>query len=180
MKGKRIIDKEEFSSCLERVIDEIVQKIKNEERIIIIGIKRRGEPIAKRIASKIERKREITILVGSIDITLYRDDFTSISKKPLVRKTDIPFSIEDELVILVDDVLYTGRTVRAALTELADFGRPKRIELAVLIDRGERELPISPDFVGKHVRVLKNEMVEVRVKELDGQDCVEVVKKVAN
>lgn len=160
---------------LRRLTKEIYEKNKDEKRLLIIGIKRRGEILAKRIAKSLGAK--IDVAFGSLDITLYRDDLTSINKKPIVRKTEIPFSIDDQNLLLVDDVLFTGRTVRAALTELVDFGRAKMVQLAVFIDRGERELPICPDIIGKSLKVDKREMVEVRLHEIDEEECVLIVPR---
>ncbi len=174
------MDKSAIEKTLSRLVEEIYEgyiKDKGGDRLLIIGIKRRGEPLAVRIAKGLESKG-VQVLVGSLDITLYRDDLTSIDKKPIVRKTEIPFSIENEYLLLVDDVLYTGRTIRAALTELVDFGRPKKVQLAVLIDRKERELPICPDFVGKTIMVGKDEKVDVKLEEIDRQECVEISSRV--
>jgi len=170
-----LMARDELREILEKLTKEIYEKNKDEDRLLIVGIKRRGEILAKRIAKSLGTK--IDVAFGSIDITLYRDDLTSIDKKPIVRKTEIPFNIDDQNLLLVDDVLFTGRTVRSALTELVDFGRPKRVQLAVLIDRGERELPICPDFIGKSLKVGKKEMVEVRLHEIDEEECVLIVPR---
>ncbi len=170
-----IIDKDDIKKILDKLTDEIYNRNKNVEKLLIIGIKRRGELFARRIVESLSAK--LNVLFGSLDITLYRDDLTSIDKKPIVRKTEIPFNIDDQNLLLIDDVLFTGRTVRAALTELVDFGRPKRVQLAVFIDRGERELPICPDFIGKSMKVDKSEMVEVKLQEIDEEECVLIVPK---
>ncbi|MCM8804518.1 MAG: bifunctional pyr operon transcriptional regulator/uracil phosphoribosyltransferase PyrR [Candidatus Omnitrophica bacterium] len=169
---RKIICKEE----IEKILKEISKKIEKEIGIkdtVIVGIKRRGAILADRINKNFSKK----IPVGYLDITFYRDDFSKIGAHPVVGTTEILFNIDDKKVILVDDVLYTGRTIRAALDALIDLGRPKFVKLFVLVDRGHRELPISPDFVGKKVNVKENEMVEVRLKEIDKKDEVVVVKK---
>ncbi len=173
--AKVVMDKDEIRRVLGRLTDEVYDRNKGVEKLLIIGIKRRGELLAKRVAESLRDK--LSVEFGSLDITLYRDDLTSINKKPVVRKTEISFKIDDEELILIDDVLFTGRTVRSALTELVDFGRPKRVQLAVLIDRGDRELPICPDFIGRKIRVDKSEMVEVRLHEIDEEECVLIVPK---
>ncbi|OYD14245.1 bifunctional pyr operon transcriptional regulator/uracil phosphoribosyltransferase [candidate division WOR-3 bacterium JGI_Cruoil_03_44_89] len=170
-----LMSEDEMGKILEKLTEEIYEKNKAEGRLLVVGIKRRGEILAKRIVELLGTK--IDVAFGSLDITLYRDDLTSIDKKPIVRKTEIPFNIDDRSLLLVDDVLFTGRTIRAALTELVDLGRPKRVELAVFIDRGERELPICPDFVGKSLEVDKSEMVEVRLHEIDEEECVLIVPR---
>ncbi len=162
----------EIRRALVRIVHEIIEKNKGVKNLALIGIKRRGDFIAQRIAEKIKRNEGKRILVGAIDITLYRDDLQLASEAPIIEGSDIPFDINKKIVVLIDDVLYTGRTIRAAIEELLDFGRPKAIQLAVLIDRGHRELPIQADFVGKRVPTAKNEIVDVHVKELDGKDCV--------
>lgn len=174
-KAKPVMDESEINKVLEKLIEEIYRKNKNVKKLLIIGIKRRGELLAKRIAESLSSK--LSVEFGSLDITLYRDDLTSINKKPIVRRTEIPFNIDDQELILIDDVLFTGRTVRAALTELVDFGRPKRVQLAVFIDRGDRELPICPDFIGRKMKVDKSEMVEVRLHEIDKEECVLIVPR---
>jgi pyrimidine operon attenuation protein/uracil phosphoribosyltransferase len=133
--------------------------------------------LAKRLAAAIKKIEDKDVPVGVLDITLYRDDLTLIAAQPLVRKTEIDFDIADKILILADDVLYTGRTIRAGLDALIDFGRPKSIQLAVLVDRGHRELPIRADFVGKNIPTAKNETVEVRLEEADGKDEVVIVEK---
>ncbi len=145
--------------------------------MVIVGIRKRGAILAERIAKKIEKITKTEILFGALDITLYRDDLSAIGPQPIVHRTEIPFDLTKKKVLLIDDVLYTGRTIRAALDELIDFGRPAVIKLLVLIDRNNRELPIQPDFVGKKVMVQKNEMVEVALKESDGKEEVIIIKK---
>ena len=143
--------------------------------VAIVGIQSRGVPLAARIAEAIQKVRGKRVDVGSLDITLYRDDLSTVGTRPILKATNIPFSIDGRPVILVDDVLYTGRTIRAALDELVDFGRPSRIALAVLIDRGHRELPIQADYVGKTIKTTRGEQIDVRLIEIDGRD--EVAKR---
>jgi pyrimidine operon attenuation protein/uracil phosphoribosyltransferase len=166
----KILDKEAIDRALERMAHEIIEKTKTIEDIAIIGIKTRGAYLAGRLAAKIEKLSGSKIPVGALDITLYRDDLTEASSQPVVHATEIDFDIEGKKIILVDDVLYTGRTIRCALDALIDFGRPGQIQLAVLIDRGHRELPIRADYVGKNVPTSPRETVEVRLSESDGKD----------
>jgi len=142
----------------------------------LVGIQRRGVELANRLAKLIERSQDVSIPLGKLDITLYRDDLSAIGPRPRVGETSLPGEIAGASVVLVDDVLYTGRTVRAALDELADFGRPRRILLAVLVDRGGRELPIQPDIVGLEVKTAPDDRIDVGVAELDGKDLVELVE----
>jgi pyrimidine operon attenuation protein/uracil phosphoribosyltransferase len=150
---------------------------KDASAIAIVGIQSRGVPLAARLAAALRSGTGRTIDVGSLDITLYRDDLSTVGTRPVLKATNIPFSIDGRTVILVDDVLFTGRTIRAALDELVDFGRPSRIALAVLIDRGHRELPIQADYVGKTVKTARADMVDVRLMEIDGKDEVALVKR---
>ena len=155
--------------------DQIVELNDGTENLVIVGIQRRGVQLANRLCALIEESEKSEILQGSLDITLYRDDLQTIGPRPVVGPTNIPWEIDGKHVVVVDDVLYTGRTVRAALDEIADFGRPARIALAVLIDRGGRELPIQPDVVGKTVTVEAGERVDVLVDDLDGRTAVVIV-----
>jgi pyrimidine operon attenuation protein/uracil phosphoribosyltransferase len=152
--------------------DEIVELNDGTENLVIVGIQRRGVQLARRISALIEESENTKIPQGSLDITLYRDDLQTVGPRPVVGPTDIPWEIDGRNVVIVDDVLYTGRTVRAALDELADFGRPAHIALAVLIDRGGRELPIQPDVVGKKISIQDGERVDVLVEDLDGKTAV--------
>jgi len=168
----KVMDKEAIDKSLERMSHEIVERFEPGDDITVIGIKNRGAYLARRIASKIERITGKKPLVGALDITLYRDDLTQVAAQPVVHATEIDFAIEDKKIVLVDDVLFTGRTIRCALDALIDFGRPGRIQLAVLVDRGHRELPIKADYVGKNVPTSASELVEVRLTESDGKDEV--------
>ena len=151
---------------------EILEENKGAESIVIVGIRTRGEFIARRIARKIEEVEGVTLKIGTLDITLYRDDLLGKLEQPQLKGTDILFDLNDRNVILIDDVLYTGRTIRAALDELIDLGRPKSIQLAVLVDRGHRQLPIRADYVGKNVPTSSSESIRVHVREVDGEDAV--------
>src|SRR5207249_10166960 len=145
--------------------------------LTLVGIQRRGVPLAGRIAQAIAEHEGVQVPVGALDITFYRDDLSLVAQQPLVKGTDLPFDLNESTIVLVDDVLYTGRTIRAAMDALVDFGRPRAIQLAVLVDRGHRELPIRADYVGKNVPTSLEEDVRVRVKELDGEDSVVLARK---
>lgn len=173
----KLMDKDEMRRALLRLSHQILEKNREIEDLVVIGIHRRGVTLAERISKMMEEIKGKKLPTGTLDITLYRDDFTRIAYQPVVRNTNILFPIDDKKVVLVDDVLYTGRTVRAAIDALIDFGRPKKIELAVLIDRGHRELPIRADYVGKNIPTSSGEMVEVRIEELDGTDEVLILKR---
>jgi len=168
----KIMDEEKMRRTLIRIAHEIVERNKGVNNLVLVGIRRRGVPLAERISEAIERIEGVRVPAGVLDITLYRDDLTTVSHYPVVHPTRLPFDINGKYVVLVDDVLYTGRTVRAALDALMDFGRPQAIQLAVLIDRGHRELPIRADYVGKNVPTSRKEQVVVKVKEVDGMDEV--------
>jgi len=167
-----VMDGVQLHRTITRIAHEIVERNKNVEELILVGIRKRGVPLAERIAGAIGQFENVEIPVGALDITLYRDDLQMISRNPVVGKTEINVDINGRTIVLVDDVLFTGRTVRAALDELIDFGRPKEIQLAVLIDRGHREFPIRADFVGKNVPTANLETVEVLLEETDGEDQV--------
>lgn len=171
-----VLDARAMGRTLRRMADEIVELNNGTDGLVIVGIQRRGVQLAARIVSLITEREKVQIPQGALDITLYRDDLQTVGPRPVVGPTEIPVDIDGKAVIIVDDVLYTGRTVRAALDELADFGRPGRIALAVLIDRGGRELPIAPDVVGKAITVLPGRRVDVFVEELDGKDAVILAK----
>ncbi|HEU4724622.1 MAG TPA: bifunctional pyr operon transcriptional regulator/uracil phosphoribosyltransferase PyrR [Candidatus Eisenbacteria bacterium] len=169
-----IVDAESLGRAITRIAHEIIEKNGGAKEIVLVGIRRRGVPLAHRIAAKIQEFEGHPIPVGALDITLYRDDLQTISHQPVVGQTDIPTTIDDKVVVLIDDVLFTGRTVRAALDELIDFGRPRSIQLAVIVDRGHREIPIRADFVGKNVPTSRREVIKVKVKEIDGHDGVTI------
>lgn len=167
-----IIDEEGFARTITRLAHEILEKNKGPQSLAIVGIRTRGEFLAKRIAKKIEDVENTSLPIGSLDITLYRDDLIGKLDQPEFKGTDILFNITDKNVILIDDVLFTGRTIRAALDELIDLGRPETIQLAVLVDRGHRQLPIKADYVGKNVPTSPGESIRVHMKEIDGEDAV--------
>lgn len=173
----KILDKDTISRTIMRIAHEILEKNKGIEDLCLVGIRKRGVYVAKRLADGIKKIEDKPVPVGILDITLYRDDLSLIAAGPVVHKTEIDFDITDKNLVLVDDVLYTGRTIRAALDALIDFGRPKSIQLAVLVDRGHRELPIRADYVGKNIPTSVNETVEVRLEEVDGKDEVVIVEK---
>jgi pyrimidine operon attenuation protein/uracil phosphoribosyltransferase len=171
-----IVDADGLRRIVTRIAHEIVERNKGVDDLVLVGIRRRGVPIAARLAQRIAEFEGVPPALGSLDITLYRDDLSTVSHQPVVGSTEIPVDIQGKVVVLVDDVLYTGRTVRAAMDALVDFGRPRAIQLAVVIDRGHRELPIRADFVGKNVPTSKKEVIGVRLAEVDGMDCV-VIKE---
>lgn len=172
----KILDKEGIRRALKRIAHEIVERNKGIDNVVLVGIRRRGVPLAHRLQKYLKEIEGKEVPVGSLDITLYRDDLNLRLDQPKVGKTEINFSIEGKDVILVDDVLYTGRTVRSALDALVDLGRPKTVQLAVLIDRGHRELPIRADYVGKNVPTSRKELIEVRLEETDGVDEVVIAE----
>jgi pyrimidine operon attenuation protein/uracil phosphoribosyltransferase len=169
-----IVDGEGLRRAIVRIAHEIVERNGGAEEVVLVGIRRRGVPLAHRIAAQIQEFEGHAVPVGALDITLYRDDLQTIAYQPVVGQTDIPVPIDGKVVVLVDDVLFTGRTVRAALDELIDFGRPRAIQLAVMVDRGHREIPIRADFVGKNVPTSRREVVMVKVQEFDGHDAVAI------
>lgn len=173
---KLLMDAPEVERTLARMADRIVEEAGGTEHLVLVGIHRRGVPLAAWLAREVERTRGVQVPTGSLDITLYRDDLMSVGPRPVVGPTSLPTDgIDERVVVIVDDVLYTGRTVRAALDELADFGRPRRTLLAVLVDRGGRELPIHADVVGGSLQVIEGARVEVLVPEVDGRMGVELV-----
>jgi pyrimidine operon attenuation protein/uracil phosphoribosyltransferase len=171
-----VMDAVRMGRSLTRIAHEIVERNRGVEDLALIGIRARGVPIAARLAAEIQTIAGVTVPVGALDITLYRDDLMhhAVGPQPVIRSTDVPFSIDDRLILLVDDVLYTGRTIRAALDALVDFGRPRAIQLVALIDRGHRELPIRADYVGRNIPTSRQQSVQVRLTEIDGRDEVEV------
>lgn len=172
-----LLDQNAIRRSLIRISHEIIEKNKGVEDIVLVGIKRRGYPLAKRIASQIEKIENVKVPVSCVDITLYRDDLTSFGDLPNINHSELDISIKNKKVILVDDVLYTCRTVRAAIEAIIDQGRPQFIQLAVLVDRGHKELPIRADFVGKNVPTSKDEIVNVMITEIDGEDSVKIYEK---
>jgi len=170
----RLLDSGEVRRVLTRIAHEILERNKGAARLVLVGIAARGDDLARRLAKEIARIEGIEVPVGSLDITFYRDDIGMRAEAPEVHETRIDFDITDTIVVLVDDVLFTGRTIRAAMDALVDFGRPRAIQLAVLVDRGHRELPIRADYVGKNVPTRQDEQVQVRIAEVDGEDSVVV------
>jgi pyrimidine operon attenuation protein/uracil phosphoribosyltransferase len=177
MGEKQILSADDIRRAITRVAHEVAERNEGVDTVVLVGIRRRGVPLAQRIAATLADLEGERVPVGTLDITLYRDDLGLRGPAPIVRSTSIPTDITDRTVVLVDDVLYTGRTVRAALDALADLGRPARIQLAVLVDRGHRELPIRADFVGKNVPTASDERIETRLREVDGgEDGVFIVR----
>jgi pyrimidine operon attenuation protein/uracil phosphoribosyltransferase len=173
----QLMSSDEVTATLNRMADEIL-KANNGRPVVLIGIQRRGVPMARRMAVRIAEKTQREPQIGTLDINLYRDDLTRVASQPVVQKTEVPPNIDDRDVVLVDDVLYTGRTIRAALDALCDFGRMRTIQLAALIDRGHRELPIEANFIGKKIDTKDSEVVEVKLKEIDGEDAIYVMEKI--
>ncbi|MBE3584387.1 MAG: bifunctional pyr operon transcriptional regulator/uracil phosphoribosyltransferase PyrR [Limnochordaceae bacterium] len=173
----QILDGDGIRRALVRMAHEVIERNHGVNRLGLVGIHTRGIPLARRLAQEIFRIEKVEPPVGILDITLYRDDLTTVARQPLVRETSVPFAVEGQRVVLVDDVIYTGRTVRAALDALVDLGRPQSIQLAVLIDRGHRELPIRPDYVGKNVPTSQREIVSVRLQETDGEERVVILER---
>ena len=174
MQKAKIMDEKAIGRAITRISHEIIERNKGIENVVLIGIKTRGVPVASRIADKIETIEGQRIQTGEMDITLYRDDLSKKQIDPVVNSTKIDFDITDKTVILVDDVLYTGRTVRSALNALMDVGRPKAIQLAVLVDRGHREFPIRAEYVGKNVPTSRSEIISVKLSECDAEDSVSI------
>jgi len=171
------MDKAAIRRALTRISHEIIEKNKGIDNLALIGIQRRGVPLSERIAKKIKDVEGVGPETGILDITFYRDDLSFLNEHPVVNGTDIPFSVNGKDLVLVDDVLYTGRTVRAAIDAIMDIGRPSSIQLAILIDRGHRELPIRADYVGKNVPTSKKEFIEVKVMEFDNEEGVYIVRR---
>jgi len=170
----------EIDRTLQRLAHEVVEKSGGTDDVVLVGIRRRGVPLAQRLAKVILSFSGKEVPVGSLDITLYRDDLSTVAPQPVVHASEIPFGVDGKVLILVDDVLYTGRTVRAAMNGLFDLGRPRRIQLCVLIDRGHRELPIEASFVGRNVQTTDREIIEVRLKEIDEEERVMLVERMDN
>lgn len=172
----KLVDKEGLDRILTRIAHEILEKNKGSKNLVLIGMRTRGEFLAKRLQKKIKDIDGVELPLGVLDVTLYRDDFRTRLKQPQVSVSDITFDINEKDVILVDDVLYTGRTVRSALNALMDFGRPSSIQLCILVDRGHRELPIRADYVGKNIPTSLNEEIKLKVEEYDGEDAIYLVE----
>lgn len=172
-----VMDADRMGRTLTRIAHEILERNRGVDDLALVGIRTRGVPLAKRIAAALREIHGDEVRTGALDITLYRDDLMrhAVGAQPVIRRTEIPFSIDDRRILLVDDVLYTGRTIRAALDALIEFGRPRSIQLIVLVDRGHRELPIKADYVGKNLPTSASQSVQVRLLEIDGRDEVEVV-----
>ena len=173
----KILDADGIRRAVTRIAHEIVEKNKGTNKLVLVGIRRRGVPLAERIRQYIEEFEGVKVPLGILDITLYRYDLSTINIHPVVHETDIPVSIEGKTVVLIDDVLYTGRTARAALDATMDLGRPERIQLAVLVDRGHRELPIRADYVGKNLPTSRREIVAVRLLEVDAEEDVLLLER---
>lgn len=169
-----IMDESGMMRAVTRISHEIIEKNKGVENLVLIGIQRRGVPLARMIAQKIHEVENKTVPVGILDITFYRDDLSMLSEHPIVNKTEIDFPVTEKKVVLVDDVLFTGRTARAAIEAVMDMGRPRQIQLAILIDRGHRELPIRADYVGKNVPTSRSEVINVKIKEFDNVNMVTI------
>ncbi|MFC1991190.1 bifunctional pyr operon transcriptional regulator/uracil phosphoribosyltransferase PyrR [Chloroflexota bacterium] len=171
-----IMTPEDIKRSLARITHEILERNKNAEQLVLVGMRTRGVPLARRLAANMEGIEDLIIPVGALDISLYRDDLSSLNPQPTVQYTDIPVNIDGKSVILVDDVLYTGRSTRAAMDALIDLGRPQSIQLSVLVDRGHRELPIRADYVGKNIPSSRQEKIQVKLIETDSTDEVVIIK----
>jgi pyrimidine operon attenuation protein/uracil phosphoribosyltransferase len=175
---RQLLSSEEIGRTLQRLAHEIVEKSGGTKDLALIGVRRRGVPLSQRIAAIIKTAAGVNVPVGTLDITLYRDDLSTVAQQPVVHSNEIDFPVDDRDIVLIDDVLYTGRTVRAAMNGLFDLGRPRRIRLCVLVDRGHRELPVEATFVGRLVETSDTEIVEVRLREIDGEERVMLVDRV--
>jgi pyrimidine operon attenuation protein / uracil phosphoribosyltransferase len=175
---RQLLSAEEIGRSLSRLAHEIVENSGGTSHLALIGVRRRGVPLAERLAKQIRSFASVDVPVGTLDITLYRDDLSTVGTHPVVQSTQIDFSVDNRDLVIVDDVLYTGRTIRAAMNGLFDLGRPKRIQLCVLIDRGHRELPVEATFIGRKVQTSDTEIVEVRLREIDGEERVMLVDRV--
>lgn len=172
-----ILDRDGIRRALTRIAHEIIERNKGVDNVALIGIRRRGVPLAQRLAEKIGEIEGRAVPVGFLDITLYRDDLTQLNYHPKLYRSEVPFAVTDRTVVLVDDVLFTGRTVRAAMDAIMDLGRPRAIQLAILVDRGHRELPIRADYVGKNVPTSSREVISVQIEEIDKQEQVVILEK---
>lgn len=173
----QIMDEAAVNRAVTRISHQIVEKNKGAGNLVLVGIRRRGEPLAEQIRENILKIEGVDVPCGSIDIGFYRDDLSVVAENPQVRAAELPFSVDDKDLVIVDDVIYTGRTARAAIEAVFSCGRPRSIQLAVLIDRGHRELPIRPDFVGKNIPSSRNELIEVRLPQYDGETAVFLMEK---
>ena len=180
MPKKIIMTPDDIRRTLARIAHEIIEQNKTTNHLILVGMRTRGVPLAKRLAANIENFEKSRVLVGALDFSLYRDDLSYLNSQPVVQRTDIPISIDGKSIVLVDDVLYTGRSTRAAMDALIDLGRPRLIQLAVLIDRGHREMPIRPDYIGKNIPSSRHEEIQVQLVETDGVDEVAIVSPDTN
>jgi pyrimidine operon attenuation protein/uracil phosphoribosyltransferase len=180
MPAKIIMTREDIRRTLARIAHEIIERNKVIEQVMLIGMHTRGVPLAKRLAASIESFAGVKVPVGALDISPYRDDLSSLNPQPLVKKTDIPADIGGRVIVLVDDVLFTGRSTRAAMDALIDLGRPRLMQLAVLVDRGHREMPIRADYVGKNIPSSRHEDIQVRLEETDGRDEVAITDNAEN
>ncbi len=177
---RQLLSAEELGRTLQRMAHEIAEKSGGAKDLALVGVRRRGVPLSQRLAKSIKSFAHVDVPVGTLDITLYRDDLSTVGAQPVVQSTDIDFPVDNRDLVIVDDVLYTGRTIRAAMNGLFDLGRPRRIRLCVLIDRGHRELPIEASFIGKTVQTSETEIVEVRLQETDGEERVMLIDRVAD
>jgi pyrimidine operon attenuation protein/uracil phosphoribosyltransferase len=175
--GTRIMDERAVNRALVRIAHEIVEEMGGTDGLALIGIQRRGVQLAETVRDEIAKFEGVEVPLGAMDITLYRDDLEQVAEQPIVEETNLPFDVTGRVIVIVDDVLYTGRTIRAALDELTDFGRPRRILLAVLVDRGHREIPIRADFVGKNVPTSSAQQIKVKVPEIDGELAVDLLER---
>ncbi|HEX2252542.1 MAG TPA: bifunctional pyr operon transcriptional regulator/uracil phosphoribosyltransferase PyrR [Thermoanaerobaculia bacterium] len=176
---RTILDRRQMARVIRRMAGEVVERNRGVEKLLLVGIRTRGVPLAEAMAAEIARMDEgdQPVPLGMLDITLYRDDLSTVAPQPVIKGTNLPLPIDDWTIVLCDDVLYTGRTVRAALDHLVDWGRPRAVQLAVLVDRGHRELPIQADVVGETVPTHRKEVVEVRFQSTDGEDCVKIMER---
>jgi pyrimidine operon attenuation protein/uracil phosphoribosyltransferase len=176
---RQLLSAEEISRTLQRLAHEIVEKTSGAKDLAFIGVRRRGVPLSNRLAKLVRDSSRVDVPVGTLDITLYRDDLSTVGAQPVVHSTDIDFMVDGRDLVIVDDVLYTGRTIRAAMNGLFDLGRPRRIRLCVLIDRGHRELPVEATFIGQTIQTSDTEIVEVRLQEIDNDERVMLVDRVS-
>jgi pyrimidine operon attenuation protein/uracil phosphoribosyltransferase len=175
--GTRIMDERAVNRALVRIAHEIVEENDGTDSLALIGIQRRGVQLAETIRDEVRKFEGVEVPLGAMDITLYRDDLQQVAEQPIVEETHLPFDVTGRVIVIVDDVLYTGRTIRAALDEITDFGRPRRVLLAVLVDRGHREIPIRADFVGKNVPTSSAQQIKVKVLEIDGELGVDLLER---